>query len=143
VQGRTWIRRCMLVALSTLILAAGAVGDAGEAHAAKKSKKKKNEATVTIVGATTRQTSCEGKLTIDLTYTHNDKKTKVKPIALDKSGEFTVTLEKLGKGWLEVTANVEGHPNQSTLYWDDVTTEIRRNQDQEIDLGRIRIKGCE
>ena len=134
----------MLVAMSALILAAGAVGDGGEAHAAKKkSKKKKDGATITIVGATTRQTSCEGKLTVELRYTHKDKKTKLQPIALDKSGEFTVTLEKLDKGWLEVTANVAGHPNQSTLYWDDVTTEVRRNQDQEIDLGRIRIRGCD
>lgn len=142
-QERTWIRRCMLVAMSALILAAGAFGDGGEVYAKKSSSKKKsNDATVTILGATTRQTTCEGKLNVEVRYTVNDEKTKTVSAPIDKSGYWSVAVPNVEKGWFEATANIKDHPKQSTLYWDDAAIEVRRGRDEEIDMGRLRVQPC-
>jgi len=140
-QARQWVRRCIVVAMSALVAATGMMVQADAAHAAKSSKKK-STATVAIMGSVSNPASCEGKLSVDIRYTEYDGRTKLSNQPIDVHGNFVLYVNKVNKGQFEVTANVIGHPTHRTLYFDDQTVQVRRDRDQDIELGRMRVPAC-
>ncbi|MCC6176719.1 MAG: hypothetical protein IT305_15530 [Chloroflexi bacterium] len=142
------LRRALLLTAVALVVMTSTIV-VGEDALAKSKKKSDNgndnsrdKATVVIYGAVARQDSCEGKLSVDLRYTFDDRKTRAVNVPIEKNGKWSFTMEKVKKGWLEVTADVV-HPERSSLYYDDASFQVRRGRDTEYDMGRIRVPACE
>ena len=145
---RSGLRRWVLATAAALVLVGGTVigaGDGAVAYAKKKSSKKdKGNGTVTILGSTTHQSSCEGKLTAEVKYTKPGGKTGTTSVKIEPNGSWSTVVSKVKKGTFTATAHVTGHPTQSLLNWDELSIEIpsSKSGDYEVDLGRLRIASC-
>ena len=140
------LRRWVFAVAAALVLVGGTLvgGDGDVAYAKKKKSKEKGNATVTIIGETTRQKSCEGKLTAEIRYTKPGNKKNTESVKIDNEGSWSLLVKKVKKGTFTATAEVVGHPTQSLLNWDEVSIEIpsSKEKDYEVDLGRLRVRSC-
>lgn len=138
------LRRILHLGLVATVVVTATWISLGEADAA--IKRKKGRATLTVVGAITKQESCQGDFLVSVKFvrkTADGDQTRFTAVQLDKDGLWTAKLSRAKRTTYTISANLIGHPDKDMMPYDSQSFKVNSSKKNEVDLGKIRIPACD